>query len=180
MYANDEPSSWEEVPAAEEPAAAPFANREDENLITEQATAAVPIAEPASGNVDSGLLMSFLSDFRTAEYEQMRKQREEELAKTRKRPPRPVPVDRDPEDLGLDLVEPAAYVADDYPRGEDAGPAVVPQAPIEETPIDQWAPPQWAADQCAEPPADPETAGRKPRRLFGWGSKNVQQSPATT
>jgi hypothetical protein len=156
-----------------------------------------------SEQLDTGLLMSFLSDFRSAEYEQIRKQREEELAKTRKRGPRrPVVPESDEE-------TPEGYYEADDPVYEtpDAQSPLAPHGqeewapPPPPQPEGQWAPPppqpggQWAPppppgpDQvngadfltAASQPVEPEGPGRKLRLPFGLaGSKSVRQSPATT
>lgn len=154
-----------------------------------------------SEQLDTGLLMSFLSDFRSAEYEQIRKQREEELAKTRKRVPRrPVLPEADEE-------TPEGY----YEAGETVYETPDAQSPLAPHGHEEWAPPppphhegQWAPPppaqpegQWAPPPppgpdqvsdadfltaaSQPQEPGRKLRLPFGIaGSKNVRQSPATT
>jgi hypothetical protein len=54
--------------------------------------------DPSSEQADAGLLMSFLTDFRTAEYEEVRRKRMEELEKSKKgRAHRPVPPPEDAE-----------------------------------------------------------------------------------
>lgn len=154
-----------------------------------------------SEQLDTGLLMSFLSDFRSAEYEQIRKQREEELAKTRKRVPRrPVLPEADEE-------SPEGYYESGEPVYEtpDAESPLAPDAqeewapPPAAQPEGQWAPPpppqpegQWApppppgSDQVSDADfltaaSQAEEPGRKLRLPFGIaGSKNVRQSPATT
>ena len=200
MYANDEPSSWKVVPVAGGPAAAPFADQEQpvHQLEAEQAEQ-IDLNPEVSEQLDTGLLMSFLTDFRSAEYEQIRKQREEELAKTRKRVPRRPVVPESEEEI------PEGY----YETGEagEAGQAAYenPQeqwaAPPPPEPEGQWAPPSppqveghWAPPTAAQPGADqvsggdfltaaskPEEPGRRLRLPFGIaGSRNVRQSPATT
>jgi hypothetical protein len=183
MYAKDEPSSWERVPAAGDPATAAFATSEEHELTTVEVPGPQLRPEVAE-QLDSGILMSFLTDFRSAEYEQVRKQREEELAKTRKRAPRR-PVVPEPEE-----VEPEAYYEEAYETPE-------PEAAYEPQPQQQWAPPPAPQPDAYWPPSPAQDSGdtnggeflnaayeasgqedqrgRKLRFPFG-----VRQSPATT
>ncbi|HEX4863954.1 MAG TPA: hypothetical protein VFV02_07775 [Acidimicrobiales bacterium] len=181
MYANDEPSSWEVVPVAGDPAAGSFADQEQpmHTAETEQPELNPEVAE----QLDPGLLMSFLTDFRSAEYEQIRQQREEELAKTRKRVPRR-PVLPEPEDE----LE-AGYVEGDYvAAAEQDYESQRPEASVPPEVSEQWAPPSPppAPDQVSDADfltaaSQPEEPSRRLRLPFGIaGSKNVRQSPATT
>jgi hypothetical protein len=64
-----------------------------------EAPESAPEPEPESEPVDPGLLMSFLTDFRSAQYEEIRRKRMEELEKSKKgRSHRPAPQveDEDP------------------------------------------------------------------------------------
>lgn len=151
--------------------------------------------------LDTGLLMSFLSDFRSAEYEQIRKQREEELAKTRKRVPRRPVLHEADEETPEGYYE-AGEPVDDTPDGqspvaphgqEEWAPPPPPQPdgqwgpPSPQQPEGQWAPPpppgsdQISGADFLTAASQSEEPGRKLRLPFGIaGSKNVRQSPATT
>jgi hypothetical protein len=146
--------------------------------------------DPAGEDVSSGLLMSFLTDFRTAHYEEVRRQRMEELEKTRKgRAHRPVPRPQDDaEDYGQDA----------YPDTENAPQGEWQQA--EWIPPSEWPPPATGNAPHAQPegypPADgaypasepgypvaackPEDPAGNKRFPLGLPSfKNLGQSPAT-
>ena len=185
MYANDERSSWEEVPVAGDPAAGSFASQEQPVSQTD----AEPLAlDPEVGEqLEPGLLMSFLTDFRTAGYEQLRKQREEELAKTRKRVPRRAPLpEPEPDESAAGFEGYQGYEgAEKYEAAPTGEPELWEPSPAPE-PQGQWTAPAPGADQVNEADfltaaSQAEQPGRRLRLPFGIaGSKNVRQSPATT
>lgn len=193
MYANNERSSWEVVPAAEDSAADTFADNGGQEVLTAQDIGPQLNSEVA-GQLNSGLLMGFLSDFRSAEYEQIRKKREEESAKTRKRP-RPIPRPDLEDDNGVVYTETADY-ADTADYAGAAGYSEPPQTPQSSEVAWTTAPPeaeaQWTPQQVAAPSGvkaddfvsaacQPEPPGRKFRLPFGIAtSKTIRESPATT
>lgn len=179
MYSNNEPSTWEAIPAAGEPATVAFANDEEHEL------SPVDVSEPqlrsdVAEQLNSGLLMSFLTDFRSAEHEQIRKQREEELAKTRKRVPRkpvlPEPEDVEPE-VDYEESHPAPAADIPYHQVEPGQEAPAVEVPYHQPAAHEYWPPTPAPEQnAASQPVPPEEQRVRRLRLpFG-----IRQSPATT
>jgi hypothetical protein len=133
-----------------------------------------PVSEPgsASEQVDAGLLMSFLTDFRTAEYEEVRRKRIEELEKSKKgRAHRPVPqpeeVEQEVEPSWEDTSEQAQWDPPQaHPEAPDPAPAP-PDYPVNDADF------QVAACQPEEP------TGKKRFPLGLPSFKSFGQSPAT-
>jgi hypothetical protein len=139
-------------------------------------------------HVDPGTLMSFLTDFRTAQYEEVRRQRMEALEKSRKgRGHRPVPP-IDP----VESVEPVEPVEE--AGAEVEGPYEGGYEGAEFSPEPEWAPPTVEYPVEGQPQArdaednegfqvaackPEEPAGKKRFRLGLPSFKNLGQSPAT-
>jgi hypothetical protein len=178
VYANDDYYGQQSMTGSGGHGSSPYgeAIRPEGEPESHPAPEPVSPAHPDSEPVDSGMLMSFLTDFRTAQHEEIRRERMEQLEKTRKgRAHRPLPRPEEPEDDSTYEETYSEECADTY--GDPAGPQSPEEDPGAAGPETQYgisdADFQVAACQPQEP---------APRKRFGLGLpglRNLGQSPAT-
>lgn len=146
-----------------------------------------PEAEPSAEQVSPGLLMSFLTDFRSAEYELIRMKRAAELEQSRRktRTQPAVPVEQEPAPrpdysgvnyAGTESSAPpeAAW----FPPPASPAPAAPPEGQVSAAqPTDHY--PVSASDFLTAASEGQDPGGKRRMRLGIPSFKNLGQSPAT-